>query len=80
MRKVNEIVWWSSLNEHGALAHGFLALESIPSRGTERSISGIANTCEAVVGSIACAGLPSSTKLFPMVPLAWEMNGFRRPV
>ena len=72
-------MWWSVLSGQGALAHGFLALSAMPSSGTETPISGMAKTCEAVSGPIAWVVLPSSMKVLPTVPVAWPMNGLRRP-
>ena len=66
MRNENETVKWSVLSGHGALAHGFLALSEMPSRGTDRLISGIANTCEAVAGSITTVRFPLSVNAPPL--------------
>src|ERR1035437_3281484 len=78
VRNVKTVVVWSLLSVHGALAHGFFAVLETPWSGIERLIAGIANTCEAVAGSIACVGLPSSV-MPPVVPVGSAMNGLRSP-
>src|SRR6202035_5839297 len=65
VRNVNVIVAWSALSGQGAFEHGFLALLEMPYSGTERPISGIANTCDAVSGAIVCVVLPLSVNVPP---------------
>src|SRR6202020_646577 len=80
VRNVNEIVSWALLREHGAFEHRFLALAPGPISGTERPISGIANRCEAVSGSIDLVGLPSSKMVPPTVPWTCPRKLLRSPV
>jgi len=79
VRKVKLTVSWSWLSVHGAAAQGFFAVAGTPGSGTLTPNCAIANTCDALFGSIATAGFPLIMRLEPTTPCASEMNGLRRP-